>query len=139
MTVMNFSIPRTIIYGEGSLAKLADLKGTKAAVVTGGSSMKKLGFLDQAVAILKKGGIESIVIDGVEPNPSVDTVWRGAKAMLEFQPDWIVAIGGGSALDAAKVMWCFYEHPHLTFEDIIPVGAMPPLRNKARFVAIPST
>lgn len=59
--------------------------------------------------------------------------------MLAFGPDWIVAIGGGSALDAAKVMWCFYEHPQLSFEDIIPVGAMPPLRSKARFVAIPST
>lgn len=139
MTVMNFSIPRTIFYGEGSLSKLAELRGKKAALVTGGSSMKKLGFLDEAARILKKGGIESIVIDGVEPNPSVETVWRGAKAMLEFEPDWIVAIGGGSALDAAKVMWCFYEHPDLTFEDIIPVGAMPPLRNKARFVAIPST
>jgi len=139
MTVMNFSVPRTIIYGEGSLARLADLKGKKAALVTGGSSMKRFGFLDQAIAILKKGGMEAIVIDGVEPNPSVETVWRGAKAMQEFEPDWIVAIGGGSALDAAKVMWCFYEHPNLTFEDIIPVGAMPPLRNKARFVAIPST
>lgn len=139
MTVLNFSVPRTIIYGEGSLARLADLKGKKAAVVTGGSSMKRFGFLDQAVAILKKGGIESIIIDGVEPNPSVETVWRGARAMQAFEPDWIVAIGGGSALDAAKVMWCFYEHPNLTFEDIIPVGAMPPLRNKARFVAIPST
>ncbi len=139
MTVMNFSIPRTIIYGEGSLSKLADLKGKKAALVTGGSSMKRFGFLDQAIALLKKAGIESIVIDGVEPNPSVATVWRGAKAMQEFKPDWIVAIGGGSALDAAKVMWCFYEHPQLSFEDIIPVGAMPPLRSKARFVAIPST
>jgi alcohol dehydrogenase class IV len=139
MTILNFSVPRTIIYGEGSLERLADLKGKKAAVVTGGSSMKRFGFLDQAVAILKRGGIESIIIDGVEPNPSVETVWRGAKAMQAFEPDWIVAIGGGSALDAAKVMWCFYEHPNLTFEDIIPVGAMPPLRNKARFVAIPST
>ncbi len=139
MTILNFSVPRTIIYGEGSLERLADLKGKKAAVVTGGSSMKRFGFLDQAVAILKKGGIESIIIDGVEPNPSVETVWRGARAMQAFEPDWIVAIGGGSALDAAKVMWCFYEHPNLTFEDIIPVGAMPPLRNKARFVAIPST
>ena len=85
MTVMNFSIPRTIIYGEGSLAKLADLKGKKAALVTGGSSMKRFGFLDQAIAILKKGGIDSIVIDGVEPNPSVETVWRGAKAMQDFR------------------------------------------------------
>ena len=139
MSTFSFSIPRDIAYGEGSLSKLATLKGKRAALVTGGSSMKKFGFLDQAQALLKKAGMESIIIDGVEPNPSVETVWRGAHAMQDFQPDWIVAIGGGSALDAAKVMWCFYEHPHLQFEDIITPGSMPPLRNKARFVAIPST
>lgn len=136
---LSFSVPRSIIYGENALAHLATLRGKKAALVTGGSSMRRFGFLDKAISELNKAGIECTVIDNVEPNPSVDTVWRGAKAMLEFDPDWIVAIGGGSALDAAKVMWCFYEHPHLTFEDIIPLGAMPALRNKARFVAIPST
>jgi alcohol dehydrogenase class IV len=139
MAVMNFSIPRTIVYGEGSLSKLAELKGKKAAIVTGGSSMRRFGFLAEAERLLQKGGFATIIIDGVEPNPSVTTVLRGAKQMLEFEPDWIVAIGGGSALDAAKVMWCFYEHPNLTFEEIVPVGAMPPLRNKARFAAIPST
>ncbi|WP_319757720.1 iron-containing alcohol dehydrogenase [uncultured Sphaerochaeta sp.] len=139
MSVMSFSIPRTIYYGEGSLDKLAQLQGKRAAIVTGGSSMKRFGFLDQAEALLKKAGIDSILIDGVEPNPSVETVQKGAKAMLEFTPDWIVAIGGGSALDAAKVMWCFYEHPELAFEDIIQPGSMPSLRNKAKFIAIPST
>ncbi|MBI9095827.1 MAG: iron-containing alcohol dehydrogenase [Sphaerochaeta sp.] len=134
-----FSIPRTIYYGEGALEKLSLLKGKKAALVTGGSSMKKYGFLDQAEALLKKAGIESILIDGVEPNPSVETVMRGAKEMLAFDPDWIVAIGGGSAIDAAKVMWCFYEHPEITFESIIEPGSMPPLRTKAQFIAIPST
>lgn len=101
--------------------------------------MKRFGFLDKAVSELNKAGMECIIIDNVEPNPSIKTVWRGAKAMQAFEPDWIVAIGGGSALDAAKVMWCFYEHPQLKFEDILPVGSMPALRNKARFVAIPST
>jgi len=139
MAVMNFSIPRNIVYGEGCLVTLAQLQGKKAALVTGGHSMKKFGFLDQAVAYLKKAGMETIIIDGVEPNPSVNTVKRGAAEMTAFQPDWIVAIGGGSALDAAKVMWCFYEHPHLKFEDIIEPGSMPGLRNKAKFAAIPST
>ncbi|MBA7931649.1 iron-containing alcohol dehydrogenase [Klebsiella huaxiensis] len=134
-----FSIPRSIIYGEDALEHLSTLSGKKAALVTGGSSMKRFGFLDKAIGELNKAGMECIVIDNVEPNPSIKTVWRGAKEMLAFEPDWIVAIGGGSALDAAKVMWCFYEHPELKFEDIIPVGSMPPLRNKARFVAIPST
>jgi len=136
---MSFSIPRLTYYGAGALEQLATLDGKRAAIVTGGSSMKRFGFLDQAAELLKKAGIESIVIDGVEPNPSVDTVIRGGKEMAAFQPDWIVAIGGGSALDAAKVMWCFYEYPELKFEEIIEPGSMPPLRNKARFIAIPST
>jgi alcohol dehydrogenase class IV len=127
------------VYGEGSLEKLSTLKGKKAVLVTGGSSMKNLGFLDQAEAYLKQAGMKTLIIDGVEPNPSVETVKRGAAEMLAFNPDWIVAIGGGSALDAAKVMWCFYEHPDLSFEDIIEPGSMPGLRTKARFVAIPST
>jgi alcohol dehydrogenase len=139
MAVFSFSIPRDIAYGEGSLEKLSTLKGTKAAIVTGGSSMKKYGFLDKAKALLEKAGMKTIIIDGVEPNPSVETVLRGAKEMQVFGPDWIVAIGGGSAIDAAKVMWCFYEHPNLKFEDIITPGSMPSLRNKARFAAIPST
>jgi alcohol dehydrogenase len=139
MGMMNFSIPRDIVYGENALEKLSTLNGKKAVLVTGGNSMKRFGFIDRARELLDKAGIESMVIDGVEPNPSVDTVLKGAEAMLAFEPDWIVAIGGGSALDAAKVMWCFYEHPHLKFSDIIEVGSMPPLRNKARFVAIPST
>ncbi|MDC7219566.1 MAG: iron-containing alcohol dehydrogenase [Spirochaetales bacterium] len=139
MAVMNFSIPRNVAYGKGALDNLAQLSGKRAAIVTGGSSMKKFGFLDQCKELLKKAGMETIIIDGVEPNPSVETVMRGAKEMGAFGPDWIVAIGGGSALDAAKVMWCFYEHPELSFEDIIAVGSMPPLRNKAKFIAIPST
>jgi alcohol dehydrogenase len=139
MATFTFSIPRDIVYGENALAKLGTLKGKKAAVVTGGSSRKKSGFLDKAVKLLESAGMQTIVIDGVEPNPSVATVKRGAEAMQKFGPDWIVAIGGGSAIDAAKVMWCFYEHPKLSFEDIIQPGSMPPLRNKARFAAVPST
>lgn len=139
MAVMNFSIPRNIAYGEGSLERLKTLKGKKAALVTGGQSMERLGFLDQAEQHLRNAGMDTIIIDGVEPNPSVETVKKGAKIMEDFQPDWIVAIGGGSALDAAKVMWCFYEHPDLSFDDIIEPGSMPELRNKAKFVAVPST
>lgn len=139
MSYFTYTVPRQIACGLGALDTLATLSGKRAAIVTGSSAMKSFGFLDKAASLLKRAGIDSIVIDGVEPNPSVETVWRGAKAMQDFQPDWIVAIGGGSAIDAAKVMWCFYEHPHLSFEDIIPVGAMPPLRHKARFVAVPST
>ena len=139
MSVMRFSIPRDIVYGENALDHLSQLKGKRAMLVTGGSSMKRLGFLDKAAALLQQAGMQTATFDGVEPNPSVATVLAGAKAMQEFKPDWIVAIGGGSALDAAKVMWCFYEHPQLKFTDILTPGSMPALRNKARFIAIPST
>ena len=103
-----FTLPRDIYYGCGSLAELKNLKGKKAIVVTGGSSMKKSGFLDKTVAYLKEAGLEVDVFDGVEPDPSVETVMRGAREMRKFQPDWIVSIGGGSPIDAAKAMWAFY-------------------------------
>lgn len=134
-----FLIPRNIEFGENSLEALKGLEGERAVLVTGGSSMKRFGFLDQAVDYLKEAGIESKIVDGVEPNPSVKTVIKGKEEMLDFNPDWIIAIGGGSALDAAKIMWAFYEHPDLEFEDIIEVASMPKLRNKAKFIAIPST
>ncbi|TCO79528.1 iron-containing alcohol dehydrogenase [Marinisporobacter balticus] len=134
-----FRVPKDIVFGDGTLAYLSTLEGKKAILVTGGSSMKKYGFLDEAKKQLEKAGMEVTLFDGVEPNPSVETVEKGAKAMLDFEPDWIVAIGGGSALDAAKIMWAFYEHPTLKFEDIIQPGSLPKLRNKAKFVAIPST
>jgi len=135
----SFMIPPEIQFSEDSLDYLSTLKEDKAVLVTGGSSMRRFGFLDKAQELLSKADIESIIIDGVEPNPSVKTVIKGKEKMLDFEPDWIIAIGGGSALDAAKIMWAFYEHPELDFEDIIEVGSIPELRNKAKFIAIPST
>ncbi|MCW8996707.1 MAG: iron-containing alcohol dehydrogenase, partial [Psychromonas sp.] len=134
-----FKIPENIYFGENAMDALKQLSGHKAVIVTGGSSMKRFGFIDLTQSLLVGAGIKSVVFDGVEPNPSVQTVMKGAQMMQEFEPDWIIAVGGGSALDAAKIMWCFYEHPHLSFKDIIPVGSMPALRNKAKFIAIPST
>lgn len=134
-----FRIPRDIVFGSGAIKYLEEIKGKKAIVVTGGSSMKKYGFLDNTINMLNKAGMEVKVFDGVEPDPSVKTVLEGAKIMSAFQPDWIVSIGGGSAIDAAKAMWVFYEYPELTFKDIIKPFSIPVLRNKAKFVAIPST
>ncbi len=135
----SFLVPPQISFGPNSLDYLGTLQGERAMLVTGGSSMKKFGFLDRAEKHLTQAGLSCKIIDGVEPNPSVKTVLRGKEEMLAFKPDWIIAIGGGSALDAAKIMWVFYEHPDLNFEDIIDVFSIPKLRNKARFIAIPST
>ena len=135
-----FTLPRDLYFGPDAISELKCLKGhKKAIIVTGGSSMKKGGFLQHTEEVLKEAGLEVLLFEGVEPDPSIETVFRGAKAMQEFEPDVIVSIGGGSPIDAAKAMWVFYEHPELTFDDIKDPFSIPPLRNKAIFVAIPST
>lgn len=134
----NFKIPGDIVFGKESFSHLSTLKGNKAIIVTGGSSMKKFGFLDQAKKYLEDGGFTVEIFEGVEENPSVETVLKGKEAMLKFEPDWIVAIGGGSPMDAAKIMWVMYEYPELTFDDLLTKG-IPTLRNKARLACIPST
>ena len=128
-----------VFHGPGSLEELKNINGKKAFVVTGGSSMKKSGTLDKAVAFLNEAGIETFVFDGVEEDPSSATSFKGAEAMQAFQPDWIVGIGGCSAIDAAKTMWIFYEHPDTDFDSLIKPFSVPVLRNKAKFIAIPST
>ncbi len=134
-----FTLPRDIYYGQGSLETLKTIKGKKAIIVVGGGSMKKFGFLDQAVDYLKEAGFEVELFENVEPDPSVETVMKGAAAMQKFQPDWIISMGGGSPIDAAKAMWAFYEYPETTFEDLIIPFNFPELRQKAKFLAIPST
>lgn len=134
-----FTVPRDIYYGKGSLEILKSLKGKRAIIVVGGGSMKRFGFLDKVVSFLNEAGIETRLFENVEPDPSVETVLKGAQAMRDYQPDWIVSIGGGSPIDAAKAMWVFYEYPDTAFEDLITPFSFPELRKKARFIAIPST
>ncbi len=134
-----FTLPRDLYHGKGALEALKNLRGTRAMVCVGGGSMKKFGFLDKVVAYLKEAGMEVELFEGIEPDPSVDTVMKGAEAMAKFQPDWIVAIGGGSPIDAAKAMWIKYEYPEITFPEMCVVFGIPELRKKARFCAIPST
>ena len=134
-----FTLPRDIYFGENAMENLKTLKGKRAIVVVGGGSMKRFGFLDKAVGYLKEAGMEVELFEGVEPDPSVETVMRGAEAMRKFQPDWIVAIGGGSPIDAAKAMWAFYEYPDVTFESLCVPFNFPELRQKAKFCAISST
>ena len=134
-----FTIPRDIYHGKGALETLRTFQGKKAIICVGGGSMKRFGFLDRAESYLKEAGMEVRVFDGIESDPSVDTVMRGAEVMREFGPDWIVAIGGGSPIDAAKAMWIKYEYPDCTFEDMCKVFGIPELRKKARFCAVSST
>ena len=136
---MRFTLPRDLYHGKGSLEVLKTFKGKRAVICTGGGSMKKFGFIDLATKYLNEAGMEVALIEGIEPDPSVETVMAGAAKMLEFQPDWIIAIGGGSPIDAAKAMWIKYEYPETTFEDMCKVFGLPTLRTKAKFCAIPST
>ena len=136
---MRFTLPRYIYYGKDSLEVLKTIKGKRAILVIGGGSMKRAGFVDKIIGYLKEAGIETKLFEGVEPDPSVETVMKGAAAMREFEPDLIVALGGGSPIDAAKAMWVFYEYPDTTFEEIIQPFSFPELRKKAKFIAISST
>lgn len=134
-----FTLPRDLYFGRGAMETLKTLSGKRAMVVVGGGSMKRFGFLDKAVEYLKEAGMEVRLFENVEPDPSVETVMKGAAAMTEFQPDWIVSMGGGSPIDAAKAMWTFYEYPDVTFESLCIPFNFPTLRTKAKFCAIPST
>ena len=134
-----FTNPRDLYFGEGARHEVKNLTGKRAIIVSGGSSMRRGGFLDDVENDLKSAGFEVAHIEGVESDPSVETVMKGAAQMSEFQPDWIVAIGGGSPIDAAKAMWIKYEYPETTFEDMCKVFGLPERRTKAHFCAISST
>lgn len=139
MALQWFRMPRDVVFGTGTLEYLKQVKGSKAFISVGKGSMKTNGILDQAISYLKEAGIESTVFDGVESDPSIDTVYRGTEKMKEFEPDLIIGLGGCSAIDAAKAMWVFYEYPNLKFNDIKDPFTIPELRKKAKFIAIPST
>jgi len=129
-----------LMFGNGSLEYIKSIECKKVAIVVGGSSMEKNGILARVEEMFHEAGAVTKVISGVEPDPSIETVLRGAKEMLEFCPDLIVGLGGGSAMDAAKAMWIFYEYPKLKgLQDILPPNTFPKLRKKARLCCIPST
>jgi len=129
-----------LMFGQGCLAHLKTLKGKRAFIVSSRSALEKSGTIAKINSYLSETGIESQVYTNVEPDPSFATVYAGAKQMRNYEPDWIIAVGGGSAMDAAKAMWIYYEHPELnTLTQIIPPNGIPKLRNKAKLVCIPST
>lgn len=126
-----------IAFGEGALDHLATIQGQKAFIVTD-ENLLKLGLVEKVQSKLAEAGLHSSVFAGVEPNPSLQTVRRGAEEALAYGPDWIIGLGGGSCIDAAKSIWIQYELPGLAPDDIAPVGRLG-LRQKARLIAIPTT
>lgn len=137
--MQRFTNPRDIYHGKGALEALKTLEGKRAVICVGGGSMKRFGFLQKAEDYLREAGMDVKLIEGIESDPSVDTVMKGAAVMEDFKPDWIVAIGGGSPIDAAKAMWIKYEYPDISFSDMCKVFGLPKLRTKAKFCAVSST
>ena len=129
-----------LMFGEGCLEYIKSVPCKKAFIVVGGKSMERSGILAKVEGYFHEIGAQTTVFQGVEPDPCFSTVKKGADKMKEFQPDMIVALGGGSAMDAAKTMWVYYEHPELTtLEEVLTAQPFPKLREKARFMCIPST
>jgi len=131
-----FSSP-AIVFGDGALGNLETVQGHCACIVTD-ANIVKLGFVDRVKSVLASSKMEICVIDNVESDPSLETVRAGAASMLKSNPDWIIALGGGSVMDAAKGMWILYEHPDFDPESINPIDVIG-LRKKARLIAIPTT
>src|SRR5512137_1545458 len=131
-----FTSPQ-IVFGEGALEELGKLEGHRAFVVTD-AVLSKTNLLPLVEGHLAKAGLKMDVFDGVEPDPSVQTVKAGAELVRKSNPDWIVGMGGGSAMDAAKAIWVLYERPDLEPADINPFIRIG-LRKKARLVTIPTT
>ena len=125
------------VFGDESLSYLEQLEGKRAFIVTD-AVLSQLGHVARVQAALQAAGFQVGVFDRVEPDPSLETVRAGAAVMAEFNPDWIVGLGGGSCLDAAKAMWVLYERPDVSPESISPMEKLN-LRRKARFLAIPTT
>jgi alcohol dehydrogenase class IV len=131
---------KELMFGQGCLEHVKTLKGNKAFIVTGRKSMQRSGILQRVMNYLMEVNIESKVFSEVESDPLFSTVMRGAEEMKVYQPDIIIGLGGGSAMDAAKAMWVFYEDDTLkSLRDILPPNEFPKLRKKAYLVCIPST
>jgi alcohol dehydrogenase class IV len=134
---MWYFVSPEIVFGEGALDALDELEGRRALVVTD-ATLVELGLVDKVRTHLDRTGVEVHVFDAVEPDPSVQTVGRGVQVAQEVRPDWIIGLGGGSPMDAAKAIWVLYERPDLQAAEINPFVSLH-LRQKARLITIPTT
>ncbi|WP_347491638.1 bifunctional acetaldehyde-CoA/alcohol dehydrogenase [Desulfoscipio sp. XC116] len=144
-----FKVPERIYFTSGSVQYLQKMQGVARAIIVTDPGIVKLGFVDKVVYHLNKRNnqVSVEIFSDVEPDPSVETVQKGVEVMKQFRPDTIIALGGGSPIDAAKAMWLFYEHPEVEF-DFLKLKFLdirkrtykyPKLGRQARMVAIPTT
>jgi alcohol dehydrogenase class IV len=131
-----FQSPK-IAFGEDSLEALKELEGKRAYIVTD-KVIRSLGYVDIVLKYLNEAGFDVEVFDEVKPEPSIEDIIAGAEKLSNFSPDWIIGLGGGSCMDAAKAMWVLYERPDVNLADISPLLKLG-LRKKARLVCIPTT
>ena len=144
-----FKVPSKIYFERDSIQYLQSMKGMERVVIVTDRTMVDLGFVEKiAKQITARGNhVTYQLFADVEPDPSIETVRRGAELIRNYQPDTIIALGGGSAMDAAKVMWLFYEQPEVDFRDLVQkfmdirkrAFKFPQLGRKARFIGIPTT
>ncbi|MBP3950831.1 bifunctional acetaldehyde-CoA/alcohol dehydrogenase [Bacillus suaedae] len=144
-----FKIPPKIYFEKNSVQYLAKMPNISKAIIVTDEGMVKLGYVDKVLYYLRKRAdyVHCEIFSDVEPDPSIETVEKGAEMMRNFQPDCIIALGGGSAMDAAKGMWLFYEHPDTDFSGLKQkfldirkrIFKYPMLGKQAQFVAIPTT
>ncbi|MEV7189209.1 bifunctional acetaldehyde-CoA/alcohol dehydrogenase [Kitasatospora sp. NPDC093102] len=144
-----FKVPPKIYFERNSVKYLASMPNAHRIVVVTDRTMVEIGHLERIRDVLgrRRDPVEVRVVDDVEPNPSIDTVRKGAALMREFEPDTIIALGGGSPMDAAKVMWLMYEHPEVEFADLKEkffdirkrAFTFPDLGEKAKLVCVPTT
>ncbi len=144
-----FRVPERIYFESGAIQYLSKMPNIKRAMIITDPAMEELGYVDKVLYHLRKRP-EHVIVDvfrDVEPDPSVETVMQGCEKMRGFKPDTVIALGGGSAIDAAKTIWLFYEYPELDF-DLLKLKFLdirkraykfPSLGRKARLVAIPTT
>ncbi|MFC2050130.1 iron-containing alcohol dehydrogenase [Chloroflexota bacterium] len=132
-----FVVPE-VVFGQDALIRLSELQGKSAFIVTD-KNIVSLGFIDRVKEQLSQAGIRSDVFDEVEPDPSLQTVRKGVALMNQYGLDWIVAVGGGSVMDAAKAMRVEYERPDLKAEEINPFISDLGLGAKCKLVCIPTT
>ena len=143
-----FRIPPKVYFKFGCLpVALRDIQERQRAFIVTDKPLFDLGMCDRVTQVLEDMGLKYEIFHDVEPDPSLDTVMRGVEAMNQFEPDVIIPIGGGSPMDAAKIMWLMYEHPETDFESLAMrfmdirkrVYELPPLGKRAMLVAIPTT
>lgn len=143
-----FKVPSKIYFKPGSLGfALKELSGKKKAFIVTDKPLFDLGYTKKITDILDEMGIAHRIFSDVKPDPDLSTINVAIKQLNSFEPDVIIALGGGSPIDASKILWLMYEHPELKFEDLAMrfmdirkrIFEFPPLGKKAEMVAIPTT